>query len=440
MQTATKINNKISSKIEQQAVAAKSSYQVADKVTDNHYRCCMTDDEIFKSLQQVFKLLKATLNGHVNIVAFTNGAEYSRPHSEQVDYHNYQALVALIQSIIITQLSCARLLVVGKNSELIDERPPANALSDLCFLDSCIGFEKSLTKVLPNTQFAVLQLNHAVLDNNEFDKNDLDKNELDNQVGPLDYSIIWHELVTENFVSIQYHAGQRYIRQLEKLNLNQTSYLSQPDYQESTRHSNLSEPHALQTVFKKRGTYLITGATGGIGQAIASYLATEYSANLILIGRSKPSQATVALEKQLTELGAVARYYQANVADQLQLEQVIANSVTEFTGIDGVLHLAGTQNYQSIATSSWAEFAAVLDAKVAGTIYLAQAFTTTKLDFFCCFSSSAAMLGDFGACNYAVANRFQGAFSQLCNHSSAESSQPIINTKRCPCSSLASMG
>ncbi|MBP0661503.1 KR domain-containing protein, partial [Mycobacterium tuberculosis] len=49
----------------------------------------------------------------------------------------------------------------------------------------------------------------------------------------------------------------------------------------------------------------------------------------------------------------------------------------------------------------------MLAPKVTGTLALETVLMDEAVDFICHFSSSSAILGDFGACAYAVANRFQ---------------------------------
>ena len=80
-----------------------------------------------------------------------------------------------------------------------------------------------------------------------------------------------------------------------------------------------------------------------------------------------------------------------------------------FGAIHGVIHAAGVQSRGSVFEKSIDDFQQVLDPKIAGTLVLDQVLRDDNLDFICYFSSSAAMLGDFGACDYAVASRFQAA-------------------------------
>lgn len=78
--------------------------------------------------------------------------------------------------------------------------------------------------------------------------------------------------------------------------------------------------------------------------------------------------------------------------------------------IHGVIHAAGLQGTESILEKDLQTFQQVLSPKADGTAVLDQVLSREPLDFFCCFSSSSAILGDFGSCDYAMGNRFQMAF------------------------------
>ena len=60
-------------------------------------------------------------------------------------------------------------------------------------------------------------------------------------------------------------------------------------------------------------------------------------------------------------------------------------------------------------------FAEVLGPKITGTQVLDEALGGRELDFVCYFSSAAAILGDFGACDYAIGNRFLMAHAHARN-------------------------
>lgn len=162
------------------------------------------------------------------------------------------------------------------------------------------------------------------------------------------------------------------------------------------------------------GTYLITGGLGGLGTIFADWLARSYRARLVLLGRRDEDETVRLRLRDLREAGAAETLYrQADVTDLPALTRVVDDSAARTGGIDGVLHTAGLHEDGTIAERSSATFARVLAPKVAGTLNLDRALRGHNPDFICYFSSTAAVLGDFGGCDYACANEFQAAHARL---------------------------
>lgn len=172
-----------------------------------------------------------------------------------------------------------------------------------------------------------------------------------------------------------------------------------------------------QEVVSKRlrrgGTYLITGGLGGLGRLFAEYLSSRYAANVVLVGRSPLDDTKQRQLDALMGVGGTVLYLQGDVADRARMADCIDIVRQRFGGLNGVLHAAGVEAWSGIQDTSWADFVRVLQPKVAGTLVLDELLADAPLDFFCHFSSSSAVIGDFGACSYAVGNRFQMAHARL---------------------------
>ncbi|WP_175848861.1 ketoreductase domain-containing protein, partial [Burkholderia multivorans] len=142
---------------------------------------------------------------------------------------------------------------------------------------------------------------------------------------------------------------------------------------------------------RERGVYLITGGAGGLGRLFARHLARRCHARLALVGRR-------ARDGEID-----AAYFPAEVADEDALRGVVETIRTRWGGLHGVLHAAGVATRGTLEDRRPEDVEAVVSPKVAGTQALDAATADEALDFFCCFSSSSAVLGDSGAGDYAGA-------------------------------------
>jgi len=86
-------------------------------------------------------------------------------------------------------------------------------------------------------------------------------------------------------------------------------------------------------------TALITGASKGIGRAIAEKYA-EQGANIAFTFLSSVEKGQ-ALEAELTSKGIKAKGYRSDASDFAAAEELIANVVTDFGGLDILINNAG---------------------------------------------------------------------------------------------------
>ena len=88
------------------------------------------------------------------------------------------------------------------------------------------------------------------------------------------------------------------------------------------------------------GVYLITGGLGGVGLQLADYLVRTVKARLVLIGRSKPTEAHMRRLKTLEQAGGEVLTIQAHVADEQQMRFALAQALDRFGAVHGVIHAA----------------------------------------------------------------------------------------------------
>lgn len=114
---------------------------------------------------------------------------------------------------------------------------------------------------------------------------------------------------------------------------------------------------------------IITGASAGIGRALALNLARQ-GARLVLAARDKSRLEDLA--KECEKLGARALVVPTDVSDKFQCKALIDNTVQEFGRIDTLINNAGI--------TMWAPFAAISDISIIEKImqvnYYGSVYTT----------------------------------------------------------------
>nr|QLG04868.1 PulG [Streptomyces sp.] len=186
-------------------------------------------------------------------------------------------------------------------------------------------------------------------------------------------------------------------------------------YRAGTRHLSRVRPLAAEAGMdrlKQGGSYLITGGLGALGLLFAEHLARTRSARLVLTGRSPLDADRARRIARIEALGGEVHYERADVTDRRAMREVVRAAHERFGGIDGVIHAAGVPGTGSVLASDARAFPGLLAAKVDGTLVLDEVLADEPLDFVCYFSSTSALLGDFGSCDYAVGNRFQTLYAR----------------------------
>lgn len=158
--------------------------------------------------------------------------------------------------------------------------------------------------------------------------------------------------------------------------------------------------------------YLISGGLGGLGLALAEWLAERGARHLLLLGRSAPSAAAREQLASLARRGVSARIAAVDVADEPGLRRELEAWRREGgPAVRGVVHAAGVWRDLPMAQMSPDDLSAVLAPKVAGTLVLERC-VGADLDFFLSCSSLSAVLPAHGQANYAAGNAFLDVHAQ----------------------------
>ena len=166
-----------------------------------------------------------------------------------------------------------------------------------------------------------------------------------------------------------------------------------------------SSPLAKGTLCDDR-SYLVTGGLGGIGCAVASWLADRGAGAIVLNGRRPPDPETEEAIAALRGRGATVRVELADVTDAPAVDAMLARIDADLPPLAGVIHSVGVLSDASICNQSWENFKNVLWPKVLGAWHLHRATADHDLDLFVLFSSVAGVLGNPGQANHAAANAF----------------------------------
>ncbi|MEV5357092.1 type I polyketide synthase [Streptomyces sp. NPDC052693] len=173
------------------------------------------------------------------------------------------------------------------------------------------------------------------------------------------------------------------------------------------------EPTTAGSVWKPRGTVLITGGTGALGAHVARDLARDGAGHLLLTSRRGPDAPGAAeLERELTALGCRVTIAACDVADRTALAALLTG-VPDDLPLTAVVHTAGAVDLARPLTEIDADEAVdLMHAKVVGAQNLHDLLGDRPLDAFVLFSSGAGVWGNGGQAPYAAANAHLDALAQ----------------------------
>ncbi|MDX9972355.1 MAG: beta-ketoacyl synthase N-terminal-like domain-containing protein [FCB group bacterium] len=173
------------------------------------------------------------------------------------------------------------------------------------------------------------------------------------------------------------------------------------------------------------GSYLITGAFGGLGMEAARGLARHGARRLILLGRTplpprrnwdlEPSDSRegqrIAFVRELEALGVGVTVAALEIEDTTAVAAFLDDYRANHPEIRGVLHLAGVLHDTGLFQMDGRLFDRVFAPKAQGAWNLHCLLREAPLDFFVLYSSAAALLGSAGQANYAAANAWLDALA-----------------------------
>jgi NADP-dependent 3-hydroxy acid dehydrogenase YdfG len=155
-----------------------------------------------------------------------------------------------------------------------------------------------------------------------------------------------------------------------------------------------------------RPVVLITGASQGIGAAIASVFAREiHGVRLALVARNERKLAGVA--RGCVKLGAKAEAFRCDVSDEAAVAQLAAAVTERFGGVEVLINNAGQFKGAPFTEMSVADFDGMLAANLRSVFLMSRAFAPGMIargrgDIFN-MSSIAGMIAYPGGAGYSAA-------------------------------------
>ncbi|MGH3627527.1 MAG: SDR family NAD(P)-dependent oxidoreductase, partial [Sciscionella sp.] len=164
-------------------------------------------------------------------------------------------------------------------------------------------------------------------------------------------------------------------------------------------------------VFRGDGAYLITGGLGGLGLFLAEKMAAAGCGRIVLTSRSQPTTKALETIELIRAIGADIVVVCGDIAEAGTAQRVVDAATATGVPLRGVLHAAAvvedatlTNITDELLDRDWAP-------KVYGAWNLHQGTADQPLDWFCSFSSAAALVGSPGQGAYAAANSWLDAFT-----------------------------
>ena len=187
-------------------------------------------------------------------------------------------------------------------------------------------------------------------------------------------------------------------------------------FMRSARHVGkivLTPPPLMRGQLRQDRTYLVTGGLGGIGCAVADWLADHGAGAIVLNGRRDPDAEAEEAIDALRQRGVRIEVELADVTDFAAVDAMLERIDAHLPPLGGVIHSVGVLSDAALTNQTWTSFEQVLWPKVVGAWHLHRATVDRDLDMFILFSSRVGVMGNPGQANHAAANAF---LDQLAGH------------------------
>jgi polyketide synthase 5 len=184
----------------------------------------------------------------------------------------------------------------------------------------------------------------------------------------------------------------------------------------------LDIPHAGRTrvvvppeqarIFRSDGAYIITGGLGGLGLFLAERMASAGCGRIVLTSRSQPNDKALETIHLIRAMGADIVVECGDITAPGTVNRLVAAATATGLPLRGVLHAAAVVEDATLENITDELIQRDWAPKVYGAWNLHRATAAQPLDWFCSFSSAAALVGSPGQGAYAAANSWLDAFTK----------------------------
>jgi polyketide synthase 5 len=179
----------------------------------------------------------------------------------------------------------------------------------------------------------------------------------------------------------------------------------------NTGRSNVVVLPEQAPAFRRDGSYIITGGLGGLGLFLAEKMAAAGCGRIVLSSRSAPNQKALDTIELIRAMGGNIVVECGDIAAPSTADRLVAAATATGLPLRGVLHGAAVAEDAILANITDKVIEQDWAPKADGAWNLHKATEGRQLDWFCSFSSAAALVGAPGHGAYAAANSWLDAFT-----------------------------
>lgn len=163
-------------------------------------------------------------------------------------------------------------------------------------------------------------------------------------------------------------------------------------------------------------TAIVTGATRGIGRAIAIRFARE-GCNVAFCGRQR-NEAMLAVEQELNAFGVKAKGYAYDVADYASAQAFVKEVLADFGNVDILINNAGITADSAVKRMTEEQFRRVLDVNLGSVFCMTKAIQPAMwkqgYGSIVNIGSVVGIAGNYNQANYAASKAAIIGFSKSC--------------------------